>query len=117
MPGIQETTEVEQTVRSILVTDLFVEVPEIGLDDGLRGIVGLDSLGFVELRVQCEDRFGIRISEDEFSPENFASIRSISELVRRLQATGPAAPGDGDGDVSADRTADRTPGGERSDAG
>ncbi|WP_329430503.1 acyl carrier protein [Streptosporangium sp. NBC_01495] len=110
MPGIQETTEIEQTVRSILVTDLFVEVPEIGLDDGLRGIVGLDSLGFVELRVQCEDRFGVRISEKEFSPENFASIRSISELVRRLQ-TGPAASGD------RDVTADRTPGGERSDAG
>ncbi|WP_436762333.1 acyl carrier protein [Streptosporangium sp. V21-05] len=111
MPGIQETTEVEQTVRSILVTDLFVEVPEIGLDDGLRGIVGLDSLGFVELRVQCEDRFGVRISEKEFSPENFASIRSISELIRRLQAAGPAAPG------GHDVTADRTPGEERSDAG
>ncbi|RBQ15293.1 acyl carrier protein [Spongiactinospora rosea] len=86
MSSNQETAEIEQAIRSILIRDLFVEVPDIGLDDGLRSVAGLDSLGYVELRVQCEDRFGISITEKDFTPENFATIRSISRLVGELRA-------------------------------
>jgi len=48
--------DVIAVLRQMIVNDLFVEIAEdqIGLDDGLRTIVGLDSVGFVELRVQCE---------------------------------------------------------------
>ena len=82
-------SNIQETIKSILVNDLFVEVPEheIGVDDGLRNIFGLDSLGFVELRVQCEDRFGITISDEDFDPENFATIRQLAHLVENLQAT------------------------------
>nr|CEL23091.1 hypothetical protein [Kibdelosporangium sp. MJ126-NF4]CTQ90228.1 hypothetical protein [Kibdelosporangium sp. MJ126-NF4] len=58
----------------------------MSLDDGLRGEFGLDSLGFVELRVQVENRFNVTIAESDFSPENFTSIRSVATLVRDLQA-------------------------------
>ncbi|WP_199536947.1 acyl carrier protein [Spongiactinospora gelatinilytica] len=96
MPSIQETAEIEQAIRSILIKELFVEVSDIGLDDGLRSIAGLDSLGYVELRVQCEDRFGIAISEKDFTPENFATIRSLARLVEELRAraSGPGAGAD-----------------------
>ncbi|MGV9295788.1 hypothetical protein [Amycolatopsis sp. NPDC003676] len=47
---------------------------------------GLGSLGFAELRVQGEDLFNVRISDDEFTPENFSALRSVADLVRRLQA-------------------------------
>ncbi|WP_305787936.1 acyl carrier protein [Symbioplanes lichenis] len=79
--------EIDVVVRTILQDDLFVEVPPelMGLDDSLRASYGLDSLGFVELRVQCENRFGVHISDDDFSPENFASIRAVTDLVRRLR--------------------------------
>lgn len=79
--------EIENWIRKILNTELFIETPadEIGLDDSLRAVHGLDSLGFVELRVQCEDVFSIRIPDDDFSPENFQSVRSVATLVRRLQ--------------------------------
>ncbi|WP_430788862.1 acyl carrier protein [Actinoplanes sp. G11-F43] len=80
--------DIQLALRKMLVEDLFVEVPqaEIGADDRLRTEFGLDSLGFVELRVLCEQHFGIKISDEEFSPENFTSINSVAALIRDLQA-------------------------------
>jgi len=76
------------SLRKIIVNDLFVEVAEndIGLDDGLRTVVGLDSVGFVELRVLCEQKFNIEISDNDYTPENFTSIRLLANLIERLQA-------------------------------
>jgi acyl carrier protein len=87
--------DIERAIGSMLVTDLFVEVPEDRMtpDDRLRGDLGLDSLGFVELRVQCENTFGITISDDDFTPENFTSIRTVADLVRTLQAGAEVAGG------------------------
>ena len=78
--------DVEDRIRKILVTDLFVETPadEIGLDESLRAVHGLDSLGSVELRVQCEDLFGVEIADEEFTPENFQSVATVTALVHRL---------------------------------
>ena len=77
-----------QKLRQIIVNDLYVEIePEkIGLEDGLRTVVGLDSIGFVELRVLCEQRFNVEISDDDYTPENFTSIRRLAELIDQLQA-------------------------------
>jgi acyl carrier protein len=81
--------DVIAVLRQMIVNDLFVEIAEdqIGLDDGLRTIVGLDSVGFVELRVQCERRFNVQITDEDYSPENFTSIRQLANLIDRLQAT------------------------------
>ncbi len=75
------------TIRNMLVNDLFVEVPaeKIGLDDGLQTVVGLDSIGFAELRILCERKFGVQISDDDYVPENFSSVRKIINLVVRLK--------------------------------
>ncbi|MCE7004701.1 acyl carrier protein [Kibdelosporangium philippinense] len=85
--------DIERSIGSMLVTDLFVEIPEDRMtpDDRLRGDLGLDSLGFVELRVQCENTFGITISDAEFTPENFTSIRTVADLVRTLRGSSPVA--------------------------
>ncbi|MBI3688125.1 MAG: acyl carrier protein [Actinobacteria bacterium] len=87
---------VSETVRRILVDDIFVEVPVESMndDDSLRDVFGLDSLGFVELRVQCQQAFDVKITNDDFTPDNFATIRSVRELVERLLAGSahPAAP-------------------------
>ncbi len=74
-------------LRQIIVNDLFVEIPaeQIGLDDGLRTVVGLDSVGFVELRVLCERHFNVQVNDDDYTPENFTSIRRLATLIERLQ--------------------------------
>ncbi len=83
--------DVATALRRIVVNDLFVEIPEekIGLDDGLRNVVGLDSVGFVELRVLCEQRFNVQINDEDYTPENFSSIARLASLIERLQ-TGKA---------------------------
>ena len=85
--------DVVETLRGMLVDDLFVETPkdQIGLDDGLQSVVGLDSVGFVELRVLCEQRFKVQISDSDYSPENFSSLRRLAGLINRLQALPKAA--------------------------
>jgi acyl carrier protein len=74
-------------LRRLIVNDLFVEIPEdqIGLDDGLMTVVGLDSVGFVELRVLCERHFNVQVDDDDYTPENFSSIRRLATLIERLQ--------------------------------
>jgi len=85
--------EIIASLRKIIVNDLFVEIAEndIGLDDGLRTVVGLDSVGFVELRVLCEQKFNIEINDDDYTPENFTSIRLLANLIEHLQAQKTAA--------------------------
>jgi acyl carrier protein len=80
-------------LRRLIVNDLFVEIPEdqIGLDDGLQSVVGLDSVGFVELRVLCERRFNVEINDDDFTPANFSSIRRLAQFLERLQSSQKAA--------------------------
>lgn len=78
--------EIVVALRRMIVNDLYVEIEEqaIGLDDGLRTVVGLDSVGFVELRVLCERRFDVQISDEDYTPENFSSIRRLANLIDRL---------------------------------
>lgn len=75
------------TIRNMLVNDLYVELPadKIGLDDGLQTVVGLDSIGFSELRILCERKFNVQISDEDYSPENFSSVRRVATLILRLQ--------------------------------
>jgi acyl carrier protein len=80
-------------IKDILIEQLFVEVPatEMDPDDSLRDVFGLDSVGFVELRVQCEDRFALSIADEDFTPENFSTIRTVADLVGRLSRPAPAS--------------------------
>ena len=77
---------VKESIKDILATDIFVEipVPDMAEDDNLREVFGLDSIGFVELRVQCEERFGVVVGDDDFIPDNFASIKTVAALMERL---------------------------------
>jgi acyl carrier protein len=81
-----EFNKISATIRRMLVNDLYVEQEEdkIGVDDGLQTVVGLDSIGFSELRILCERRFDLQISDDDYAPENFSSVRRIANLVLRL---------------------------------
>ncbi|WP_024802763.1 acyl carrier protein [Nocardia sp. BMG51109] len=83
---------IEDTIKKILVDQLFVAVPaaQIGLDDGLRDELGVDSLGFVELRAQCGDTFAVQITDDDFVPANFATVRKLAAFISDRRAT--AAP-------------------------
>jgi acyl carrier protein len=78
-----------EELKSILAETLLVDLPveTIAEADGLQSVVGLDSLGFIELRVAAEKRFGVEISDADFTPDNFRSVGALADLVLRLQAT------------------------------
>lgn len=79
--------DVEDTIKTILVDDVYVDVErdEIGLDDGLQEVLGLDSLGFVELRARCEAVFQVSIADADFQPAHFRTVRSVAGLIRALR--------------------------------
>ncbi|MCL2893048.1 acyl carrier protein [Brenneria tiliae] len=78
---------IETTIIGILVDDLFISVPraEIDPDINMRDGLGLDSLGFSELRAQCEYAFNVKIEDEDFTPENFDSINTLTRLISRLR--------------------------------
>ena len=54
---------------------------EVSDDEPLIERSVLTSLQTVELVMFMEDRFGVTIEDEELNEENFASIRSIANLV------------------------------------
>ena len=71
--------------RRVAFGELFVEFEKDRIlpTYSLRQDLGIDSLGFVELREQVEKRFSIVISDDDFTPENFSTISSLTSLINR----------------------------------
>jgi acyl carrier protein len=85
---------IEDCLRDILIEDLFVELEKDRIlpSYSLRQDLGIDSLGFVELREQVEKRFNIAISDDDFKPENFSTISSLTSLINRLCGANTVRP-------------------------
>jgi acyl carrier protein len=78
-----------ERLRNIVATRLDVDISpdRIGLTDGFLSVVGIDSIGFIELRYQCEEEFGIKIDENDFVPDNFLNCDVLSGfLLTKLNA-------------------------------
>ena len=84
MPGM-DRDEVMTLVRDHLVAELGVSVEKI--DDGTRFREDLDadSLDLYELVMELEDRYGIRVSEEEA-----AEIETVGDAVDFVCARVPA---------------------------
>ena len=84
-------TEKEQLVRQlkqVLIDDLFVSIPEneIKLEDTLANDLGIDSVGFVELITILEEKYGIEITSEESTPENFRTLDRLSTFIQAKTA-------------------------------
>jgi acyl carrier protein len=51
----------------------------------------LDSIGLMQLVSYIEDNAGVRISDTDMLPDNFATIDTIADFVARLRQRGPGA--------------------------
>lgn len=61
--------------------DVDFEVNTSLIDDGI-----LDSFDLVSLIGELADVFGVEISFDDMDPDNFNSVESMLEMLRRLDA-------------------------------
>ena len=66
----------------ILQNYLFTNDPSaLGLDDSLldRGIV--DSTGMLEIIFFIEEQLGVKVKDDEMTPDNLDSVSKIADFV------------------------------------
>jgi len=68
------------------------ELAKLGREDHLLRTGVLNSLTLTHLIVSLEEELGIRVPPSEFNPEHFQSIRTICELVDRVQRRGAQSP-------------------------
>ena len=57
--------------------------PKIALDHDTNLVGLVDSTGVVELTVWIENTFGFSVEIDDITPENFGTIRRLSDWIRR----------------------------------
>lgn len=79
-------TDTIDTVRTTLIETLeLAQAPEALMPEtALFGALPeLDSFGVVQLVAAIEDRFDITIDDDEFGPELFETVGSITDFVER----------------------------------
>ena len=72
--------EVLETIRTIARTELEMERPIVPEDDLLRDLA-LDSLGLTVLAVGLENRFRVKLSE-----EDAAGVQTVGDLARHVAA-------------------------------
>lgn len=88
----QDEQVIGQKLRTFLAETFYVADDDVLTDDGSlldHGVV--DSTGFIEIIGFVEDSFGFEVSDQDMTPENFETIRSIvAYVMRRLAADRPA---------------------------
>ncbi|MFD8878760.1 acyl carrier protein [Corynebacterium xerosis] len=70
-------------VTDVLLRVLGDEAPEEapGVDSTLRGGIGLDRLGVVELLVRCEEETGVR-----FGDEDVAGMKTLGDVISHVES-------------------------------
>jgi acyl carrier protein len=81
-----ERDEVMKLVRDHLSTELEVETERIQPETRFREDLDADSLDLYELVMELEDRYGIRVSEEEA-----ARIETVGDAVDFVTTRVPAA--------------------------
>jgi len=77
--GTSESRTLQERVAAIFTETLKIDVPSHDTD--LLGTGLLDSLGFVELLLQLEQRIGIHVALENVEPDHFRSIARIAAFV------------------------------------
>jgi acyl carrier protein len=71
------------TIRTFVIERLApaVGLSSLGDEDDLIDSGVVDSLGIFQLIAFLEERFGIKIGDEEITPENFGTVAAIDRLV------------------------------------
>lgn len=83
---MNETDPIVERLGAVFVERFHVEVPSADIDLLESGI--LDSFQFVELLLELEQRFGVRIKLDDVELDD---LRTLKRIARLVGANGAAA--------------------------
>lgn len=83
-------TNVKSQVRAFIAENFLMgaNAAKFGDGDSFLDRHIIDSTGFLELVTFLEERFGIRIEDEEMIPENLDSLDSIEAYVERKRVKG-----------------------------
>jgi acyl carrier protein len=76
-------TEIRQFIADRF---LFGDDKKLGDDDSLLEAGIIDSTGILELINHLEERYGIKVNDDELVPENLDTIASIAAFLGKKTA-------------------------------
>ena len=79
--------EIKDVLREFIVTELMMD-HHGSLEDHQSLLEGgiIDSLGIMKLVVFVEEKFNIKVSDEELIPANFETINNIKDLLERKGA-------------------------------
>jgi acyl carrier protein len=78
------TPDIEREVRSFVITNfLFGQPLELQPEDSLLAGGVIDSTGVLELVDFLEERYAIKVEDEEVIPDNLDSIRNIATYVAK----------------------------------
>ena len=78
-------------ITDLLSNSLGLEIPSAETDLLEAGI--LDSMGCIEVLLQLENSFGIRLSLNDIEFDNFRSVKRIAEFVASRNVVKPYTDG------------------------
>ncbi len=73
-------TEIEETVRQILIEELEIEPEKIAMDARMKEDVGIDSLDFVDIVVIVDKKFGFKIQ-----PEEMKGVVTLNDFCNYIE--------------------------------
>jgi acyl carrier protein len=83
-----DDTQIVDNVRAFICETMLLDAPgqSIDPDESLvqRGVI--DSTGVLELVGFLEERYGIRVADDEITTDNLDSLTAIAAYLRRKLA-------------------------------
>lgn len=81
-------SEIERDVREFISENFILDDEELSGDASLTRQGVLDSMGVLELIMFVEERFELKVPDEDTLPENFDSVdRIVAYLNERLATT------------------------------
>jgi acyl carrier protein len=79
--------DIESEVNTFVVTSFLAgRSLDLQPDDSLLDMGVIDSTGVLELVSYLEERFGIKVEDEEMIPDNLESIRNVARYVEKKLA-------------------------------
>jgi len=79
---------IKEEIRKFLLENFILNAEEKLNDvDSLLEKGVIDSTGVLELVAYIEEKYSVRVEDEELIPENLDSIRNISEFIQRKLKT------------------------------
>ena len=79
---------IKDQVRSFILTNYLFTDDAKALDDSVSLMQGgtMDSTGILELIMFLEEKFGIKVGDEEMIPANLDSVNNVVDFVGRKKA-------------------------------